>query len=348
MRRYSGTLRLAEIAEKLGGTVEGDQDTLISGIATLDQAQRGNLSFLSHPRYKAQLLETRASAVIIARSLRDSTPIPRIVCEDPYLYLARALELLYPEAVPDSGIHPTAIVADSALVSASAAVGPNCTIGAGATIGDGACLEAGCSIGEGSVVGDYSRLHPNVVLYPGVKIGARSLIHSGAVIGSDGFGMARSPEGWRKIPQIGGVVVGDDVEIGAGTTIDRGALSDTIIGNGVKMDNQIQVGHNVKIGDHTAIAGCVGIAGSARIGRWCTIGGGAVVLGHLEICDDVHIGAGTVVMKSVTAPGHYAGLFPMQARETWARNAARIRHLEELHDRVKTLEELVRRLEHKE
>ena len=348
MLRQSGILRLAEIAAKLGGVVEGNADTLITGIATLDQAKRGDLSFLSHPKYKAQLRETTASAVIISSALGDLTVIPRILCEDPYLYLARAVDLLYPETEGTPGIHPSAVVSESATVAPTASIGPHCLVAAGAIIGDRTQLGACCNVGEETIIGKDSRLHPQVVLYSGVKIGARARIHSGAVIGSDGFGMARSAEGWRKIPQIGGVIVGDDVEIGASTTIDRGALSDTVIGNGVKLDNQIQIGHNVKIGDHTAIAGCVGIAGSARIGRWCTIGGGAVVLGHLEVCDDVHIGAGTVVMKSVTAPGHYAGLYPMQSRETWARNAARVRHLEELNDRVKALEELVRRIEHKE
>lgn len=348
MRRHSGTLRLAEITERLGGLIEGDADTRISGVATLEQARSGDLSFLSHPKYKADLRRTHASAVIISKLLGELTTLPRILCDDPYLYLASALELLYPETGGASGVHPTAVVAADATVSPTASIGPQCVIASGAIIDDGAHLSAYCHVGEGSVVGKDCRLHPQIVLYPGVKIGARARIHSGAVIGADGFGMARSENGWRKVPQIGGVIVGDDVEIGANTTIDRGALSDTVIGNGVKMDNQIQIGHNVRVGDHTAIAGCVGIAGSAKIGQWCTIGGGAVILGHLEICDGVHVGAGTVVMKSIATPGSYAGLYPMQPRDAWARNAARIRHLEELNERVKALEAKAFRLEKKE
>jgi len=304
----------------------------------------GDLSFLSRGRFRAQLASTRAAAVIVGAPDRDATRLPRIVCDDPYAYYARVAELFNPCLAPEPGLHPSACVEPGAQVMPSASIGPRCHVAQGAFIGERVSLGAGCAIGAHVRIGDDSRLYALVSIYPECVIGRRAVIHSGAVIGADGFGMAREGERWRKIPQLGKVVIGDDVEIGANTTIDRGALEDTVIEDGVKLDNQIQVGHNVHIGAHTAIAGCVGIAGSARIGRRCTIGGAASILGHLELADDVHIGAASVVTRSIREPGEYAGLYPIQDKARWARNAVLLRSLEKLARRVRALElELGRR-----
>ena len=332
------TLRLSEIAARLGGELLGDANTPVRGLASLPAAGPEELSFVARARFRSQLEATRAAAVIVGPADRDATRLPRIVCEDPYAYYARVAELFQNESAPEPGVHPSACIEPDVEVSAGASIGPHCFVGRGAFIGERVALGAGCAIGEGARIGGGSRLHARVSVYAGCVIGARAIVHSGAVIGADGFGMAREGEGWRKIPQLGRVVIGDDVEIGANTTIDRGALEDTVIEDGVKLDNQIQVGHNVHIGAHTALAGCVGIAGSAHIGRRCTVGGGAVILGHLEIADDVHIGAASVVTRSIRASGHYAGLYPMQPRDRWARNAVLLRNLEELAARVQALE----------
>jgi UDP-3-O-[3-hydroxymyristoyl] glucosamine N-acyltransferase len=327
-----------EIAERLGAECVDGADVAISGLATLQNAGPDDLSFFTQARFRPQLATTRAAAVIVSRSERNATPLPRIVCADAYLGYASAAELLFPppEAVP--GIHPGARVEAGASVHASAEIGFGCHVAAGAEIGARVILGAGCTIGPGARVAADTRLHANVAVYAGCVLGERVIVHSGAVIGADGFGMAQEGGRWRKIPQVGRVVVGNDVEIGANTTIDRGALDDTVIEDGVKLDNQIQVGHNVRIGAHSALAGCVGIAGSARIGRRCTIGGGAVILGHLELADDVHVSAATVVTRSVRQPGEYAGLYPMQARDEWARNAVLLKNLQRLAERVRALE----------
>jgi UDP-3-O-[3-hydroxymyristoyl] glucosamine N-acyltransferase len=334
----SRALRLSDIASQLGGEVLGPPDTAVSGIATLASAGPADISFLSNARYRRHLESTRAGAVIVARAERDATGLPRIVCEDPYAYYARLAELLHPAAIAEPGVHASAIVEQGADVRPSASVGARCHIGRGAVIGDRAALGPGCAIGAGARIGDDSRLHALVSVYDGCVMGRRTIVHSGAVIGADGFGMAREGEGWRKIPQLGRVLIGDDVEIGANTAIDRGALDDTVIEDGVKLDNLIQVGHNVRIGAHSALAGCVGIAGSTRIGRRCTVGGGTVILGHLELCDDVHIAAASVVTRSIAEPGEYAGLYPLQQKKDWARNAVLLRNLERLQRRVETLE----------
>jgi UDP-3-O-[3-hydroxymyristoyl] glucosamine N-acyltransferase len=310
----------------------------VSSIATLASAGAADISFFTHGRYRRQLDSTRAGAVIVSREEREATRVPRIVCDDPYAYYARVAQLLHPALPPEPGVHPTAVVEQGADVRPTAHIGPQCHVGAGASIGERVALGAGCAIGAGVRIGDDSRLHARVSVYERCTIGRRAVVHSGAVIGADGFGMAREGEGWRKIPQLGSVVIGDDVEIGANTTIDRGALDDTVIEDGVKLDNLIQVGHNVRIGAHSAFAGCAGIAGSTRIGRRCTVGGGTVILGHLEICDDVHVGAASVVTRSISEPGEYAGLYPLQEKGEWARNAVLLRNLERLQKRVEALE----------
>ena len=337
--RSPRTYTLAEIARRVGGEALGDPDTPLSGIATLQSAGSGDLSFFAQGKFRPQLDRTAAAAVIVRRADRDATTLPRIVCDDPYAGYARAAEVFYPLPPPRPGVHPSAVVEPGATVPSSAEVGPGCHIAEEARIGERVVLGAGCAIGRAATLGADTRLYPRVTIYHDCIVGERCIIHAGAVIGADGFGMAAEDGRWRKIPQVGRVVVGDDVEIGANTTIDRGALDDTVIEQGVKLDNLIQVGHNVRIGAHSALAGCVGIAGSARIGRRCTVGGGAVILGHLELADDVHISAATVVTRSVRQAGRYAGVYPMQEQARWARNAALLRHLDALAERLRLLEE---------
>ncbi len=303
-----GPFTLQQIAQRLGGRVVGESGILIRQVGSLERATREQITFLSDSKLKAKLAETRASAVILAPGDEKLTGLPRIVADNPYAYFARVSQLFNP-VVTQSGIHPSAVIAPSAKL------GRNVSLG------------AGCVVGENVVIGDDSCLYPRVVLYPGCTIGARVVIHAGAVIGADGFGLAPENGRWVKIPQIGAVRIGDDVEIGANTTIDRGALDDTVIEEGVKLDNQVQVGHNVRIGAHSAVAGCVGIAGSARIGRHVTIGGAAMIQGHIEIADHVHVSAGTLISRSLTKPGTYTGIYPFDEHDAWKRNAARLRRL---------------------
>ncbi len=315
-----GALTLAEIARRLGGRVAGDPATRVRQVGSLEHAQAGDITLVSSARYKAKLAATRASAVILSPDFEDLTPLPRIVCDAPYLYFARVSQLFNPLTTQAPGVHPTAV------------------LGEGVRLGERVSIGAGCVIGNGVSIGDDSCLYPRVVVYEGCALGKRAIVHSGAVIGADGFGIARDSGGWVKIPQIGRVRIGDDVEIGANTTIDRGAIDDTLIEEGVKLDNQIQIGHNVRVGARTAMAGCVAVAGSADIGRDCTIGAASVILGHLHIVDGVHVSAGTVISRSVRQPGTYTGMYPFDDNESWARNTALVRHLAELADRVRELE----------
>jgi UDP-3-O-[3-hydroxymyristoyl] glucosamine N-acyltransferase len=334
----AGPLSLGEIASALGGRVVGDTGVLIEQVGSLENAGRRDIAFFASARYKARLAETRAAAVILDSRAEALTALPRIVSDNPYAYFARVSQLLNPVGVPAPGVHPAAQIDAQARVAPSARVEAGAVIGAAAEIGERAWIGAGCYVGDRAVVGADSRLHPSVVVYGGCRLGARAIVHSGAVIGADGFGMAPEAGRWLKVPQIGGVRVGDDVEIGANTTIDRGAIDDTVIEDGVKLDNQIQIGHNCRIGAHTAMAGRVGVAGSADIGQRCTVGGAAVILGHLRICDDVHVSAATVVTRSIRRPGTYTGVFPFDDNASWVRNAALIRHLAELAERLGALE----------
>jgi UDP-3-O-[3-hydroxymyristoyl] glucosamine N-acyltransferase len=315
-----GALTLAEIARRLGGRVAGDAGTRVQQVGSLEHAGAGEISFLSSARFKARLAATRASAVILAPEFEELTALPRIVCDAPYLYFARVSQLFNPLTGQAPGVHPSAV------------------LGRGVQLGAGVSIGAGCVIGDGVSIGEGGCLYPRVVVYEKCSLGKRVIVHSGAVIGADGFGIARAPEGWVKIPQIGAVRIGDDVEIGANTTIDRGAIDDTVLEDGVKLDNQIQIGHNVRVGARTAMAGCVAVAGSADIGRDCTIGAAAVILGHLQLVDGVHVSAGTVISRSVRQPGTYTGMYPFDDNESWARNTALVRHLAELAERVRTLE----------
>jgi UDP-3-O-[3-hydroxymyristoyl] glucosamine N-acyltransferase len=335
----SRTYRLGEIVAKLGGELVGDPDAEVGRIATLESARPGDLCFLSHARYRAQLRDTRASAVILAREERDATSLPRILCEDPYLYYARAAQLLAPESRPAPGIHARAVVEAGAEIPASASVGPGCHIGRGARLGERVVIDANCTIGEDAQIGEDSRLGPSVVVYARCVIGKRAVIHAGAVIGADGFGMAPDAGRWIKIPQTGRAVIGDDVEIGANTTIDRGALDDTVIEDGVKLDNQIQIGHNVRIGAHTAMAAFAGVAGSTRIGAHCAIGGASRIWGHLTIADHVTISAVANITKSITRAGSYTGVLPSAPSREWAKTVAHLHGLERLVKRVRELEE---------
>jgi UDP-3-O-[3-hydroxymyristoyl] glucosamine N-acyltransferase len=316
-----GALTLGEIASRLGGRVAGDPATPIRQVGSLEHAGEGEITFLSHPKYKAKLAETRASAVILSNESEELTALPRIVCEAPYLYFARVSQLFNPQTTQAPGVHASAVVSKTAKIGARVSIGAGCVIGDDVTIGDGSCL------------------YPRVVIYHGCSLGERVILHSGVVIGADGFGIAPDGAGgWVKIPQIGAVRIGDDVEVGANTTIDRGALDDTLIEDGVKLDNQIQIGHNCRIGAHTAMAGCVAVAGSADIGRHCTIGAASVILGHLSLADHVNVSAGTVISRSIRQPGTYTGMFPFDDNESWAKNTALVRHLADLADRVRALE----------
>lgn len=329
---------LDEIVGRFGGRLAGDGTARVARIATLAHADADTISFLANPRYRAQLAQTRAAAVILDEAHAEHCPVACIITDEPYLYFARVAQWLHPSTPPHPGRHASAIC-ETERIAPSAAIGPCVYIGPGAVIGERASIGAGCYVGAGAVIGMDARLAPRSTVMDGCRLGARVIVHAGAVVGADGFGFARRQDGeWLKIPQIGRVRIGDDVEVGANTTIDRGAIEDTVIGDGVKLDNQIQIGHNVTIGAHTAIAGCVGIAGSAHIGRRCTFGGGAIVLGHLEIADDVHVSAGTLVARSIREPGQYTGTVPSLPHREWRRHFAHLRRLDHLATRLRALE----------
>jgi len=333
-RSYS----LREIARRFGGDIAGDPEFEVRRVATLENAGPDCIAFLANTRYLPQLKATRAGAVIVGKAARTATRVPRIVCANPYAYFARVSTLFNPAPGAQPGVHPTAVVAGSARVAVDAEIGPCAVIEGGAEIGAGCVIGAGCCIGEGVVIGAGTRLYANVSIYHGCVVGERVILHAGVVIGSDGFGLAMEEGRWVKVPQVGCVVIGNDVEIGANTTVDRGALDDTVIEEGVKLDNQIQVGHNVRIGAHTAIAACTGIAGSAKIGRHCRIGGAAGIAGHITIADGVEISTYTLITKSIDRPGTYTGAYAFEPHRGWLRNAAQLRHLAELARRVRALE----------
>jgi UDP-3-O-[3-hydroxymyristoyl] glucosamine N-acyltransferase len=337
-----GPVRLGDLAQHLGGELRGDADTPIHRLGPLETADAQTLSFLANPRYQAQLASTRAGCVIVAPALADAAAARGAawVCADPYHAFARLTQwwAARTRRPAEPGVHPSAVVEAGAQVDAGASVGPLCVVGRGARIAAGAVLGPHCHVGDEAEVGAGTWLKARVMLAEGCRIGERGIVHGGAVIGADGFGFAPHEGRWEKIEQLGSVVIGDDVEIGANTCIDRGALDDTVIGHGVKLDNLVQIGHNVRIGDHTAFAGCVGVAGSARIGRHCTAGGGAIILGHLEIVDHVHITAATLITRSIHKPGQYSGAFPFDDNAAWEKNAATLRQLHALRERLRALE----------
>jgi len=338
-------ITLKELASRVGATLAGDGEVLVRGVATLENATPDSIAFLSNARYRSQLATTRAAAVIVAPADAQATGLPKLVHPNPYATYARVATILHPETPPAAGVDATARVARDATIDGSATIGPYAVIGAGARVGARAIVGAHCVLGDGVTVGDDAHLYPRVTLYRRCAVGARTVIHSGAVIGADGFGMAEDGGRWLKVPQIGAVVIGNDCEIGANTTIDRGAIDDTVIEDDVKLDNQIQIGHNCRIGAHSAIAGCTGIAGSTTVGRNVRIGGAADIAGHLTIADGTVIGAATTVIGSIDTPGVYMGVFPVMPQNEWRRAAVEVRRLRVLAARVTELERARKALE---
>lgn len=336
------SVTLGAIHAALGGVLHGNCEVPIARLASLSSAGREALSFVAQARYASQLATTQAAALIVPPDLVQAALErgPCIETPDPYVYFARLTQWWKRnhDALPSPSIHPTAVVDPSAQVGQGVHIGPYAVVEAQAVIADGCVIGAHCVVERWAQVGDGTRLAPRVMLGQGCRIGRRGVVHSGVVIGADGFGFAPHQGEWVKIEQLGAVSIGDDVEIGANCCIDRGALEDTVIEDGVKLDNLIQIGHNVHVGKHTAMAGCVGVAGSARIGAHCTIGGGAVVLGHLTLADHVHVSAASVVMRSIHQPGQYSGVFPIDDNRSWEKNAATLRQLHGLRERIKILE----------
>jgi len=340
--------QLSEIVARFGGRVLGDAGVRIAQIATLEHAKVGQISFLTNSKYRSQLAQTSASAVILSEADADATTLPRIISTNPYAYFAKVSALLHPLPEAKAGIHSHAVIGEGANIHSTASIAATAVVGKNAVVGSGSIIGEGCCIGENVTIGNHVRLYPRVVIYHDCVIGDRLIAHAGVVIGADGFGIAMDEGQWVKIQQTGRVVIGNDVEIGANTTIDRGALDDTVIEDGVKLDNQIQVAHNVRIGAHTAIAGCVGIAGSTTIGQYCRIGGSAGILGHLQITDHVEIASFTLVGKSIREAGSYAGIFPFSRSDEWRKNAAQLRHLDELAHKVKVLQQEIKEMRRKE
>ncbi|AYN14750.1 UDP-3-O-(3-hydroxymyristoyl)glucosamine N-acyltransferase [Pseudomonas monteilii] len=337
----SVTMTLGQLAEALGATLKGPEALQITGLATLQEAGPGQLSFLANPQYRKYLDNCQAGAVLLKAADAENFAGNALIVADPYQAYARISHLFDPKPKAVAGIHPSAVVAEDAQVDASASIGAFAVIESGARIGADVSIGAHCFIGARCVVGEGGWLAPRVTLYHDVTIGKRVVIQSGAVIGGEGFGFANEKGIWRKIAQIGGVTIGDDVEIGVNTAVDRGALSDTRIGDGVKLDNQIQIAHNVQIGDHTAMAACVGISGSTRIGKHCMLAGGVGLVGHIDICDNVFVSGMTMVTRSITEPGSYSSGTAMQPLADWRKSAARIRQLDDMAKRLQQLEKRV-------
>ena len=333
-KRYT----LGVLADLLDVKLIGDENCLIDGLATLKKGVPGKLCFLSNPTYASQLSDCRASAVILEQKFVGNCPVNKLVSAEPYVSFAKASQLFDNSPAITPGVHPSASVHVSVQLPENCSIGANSTIAAGAKIGSGTVVGPGCVVSENCNLGDQCRLYSNVTLYHGARLGNRVMIHAGAVIGADGFGFAFDGSQAVKINQLGTVDIGDDVEIGAGTTIDRGAIDDTIIEQGVKIDNQVQIGHNCHIGAHTIICGCTAIAGSTVIGRYCVLGGASGVVGHIQIADRVRVGAMSLVSKSITEPGDYASGTGIMKTAQWRRNALRFSKLDEIARRVKKLE----------
>jgi UDP-3-O-[3-hydroxymyristoyl] glucosamine N-acyltransferase len=332
------SITLGELAERVNARIDGDSSSVIDGVATLANAVPGKITFLTTPRYRKHLVDTQASAVILTEDDRSHCPVNALISDNPYLTYAQVSALFAPARPAPGIIDATAIVSKQATLHESVTIGANSVIGNDVVLAAGVIIGAGCVIGDGAIIDEDSRIFANVTLYHDVILGKRVTVHSGTVIGSDGFGFANERGRWIKIHQLGRAVIGDDVEIGANTTIDRGAIEDTVIGDGVILDNQIQVAHNVQIGAHTAVAGCVGIAGSAVIGSHCAIGGGVGILGHLEICDGVTVTAMSLVTRSIKEPGIYSSGTPLEPSTSWQKNFARFKQLDEMARRLKRLE----------
>ena len=336
------SVALSEIVGSLGGELAGDGAIRVDGVGPLLTATPSKIAFLSNPQYDKQLAASQAGCVIVGPAFREAaaTRGAAIIAVDPYLYFAKLTQWWAARTRPVAvrGIHPSAVIDAQASIGRDVGVGAFAVIEAGATVGDGASIGAYGFVGRDCHVGAGCRLGPRVTLLFETTLGARCILHPGAVLGADGFGFAPTAAGWEKIEQLGRVIVGDDVEIGANSCIDRGALGDTEIGNGVKIDNLVQIGHNVKIGEQTAIAGCVGIAGSTTIGAHCMLGGGAGVSGHVSIADHVVVGGATQISRSIFKAGFYSGSFPFDDNASWEKNAAVLRNLHALRNRVRELE----------
>lgn len=332
---------LGELAAQFGCDLVGDPDLPVSSVATLVNAGEGQLSFFANRAYRQQLRQTAATAVILQTKDAGDCPVSALLTDDPYLVYALIASELHPQPALTASVHPSAAIAESAVVSESAQIGANATVENNAEVGDGAYIGSGAVIGARCKVGKNSHVLANATLVQDVVMGERCIIHSGAVIGADGFGNARTDNGWVKVPQVGGVTIGNDVEVGACTSVDRGAIDDTILEDGVRLDNQIQIGHNAHIGAHTAIAASAAISGSTTIGKRCMLGGQSALAGHLNICDDTVIAGATMITKSIVEPGYYMGSIPGEKGSVWKKRVARFRRLEDIVDRVNKLEEIV-------
>jgi len=319
---------LAKLAAQFDCELRGSGELTVDSVGTLAEADERCIAFLANPLYRQQLKSTRATGVVLEAKFADECPVAALVSQNPYATYARIAAFLRPRAPAKPGVHPTAVIADDATIASSASIGAHVHIDAGADIGANVVVSPGACIGAGAQIGPDTRVGPRVVVMDRSLIGSRCVLHAGAVIGSDGFGYARENDKWLAVPQLGRVVLGDDVDIGANTTIDRGTIADTVIESGVKLDNLIQIGHNVHIGEHTAMAALVGIAGSTRIGARCMIGGAVVIVGHISICDDVMVTFHSSVLRSIDVPGTYSSGIDADAAGQWRRNAARLRKLD--------------------
>ncbi|KGE79455.1 UDP-3-O-(3-hydroxymyristoyl)glucosamine N-acyltransferase [Halomonas salina] len=339
MTQDSPSLTLAEIATQLGAGLQGDGERRVRGLATLRDAGPDQIAFLANRAYLKDLPGTRAAAVLLHPSHADECPVASLTLDNPYLGYAQLSRLFDPLTGREApGVHASAVVAEDARLGEGVVVGPQAVIEAGVELGDGVVIGPGCVVGADTRIGAESRLHANVTVYHGVSIGARVILHSGCVIGGDGFGFAHDGAGWHKIAQLGGVVLGDDVEVGSGSSIDRGALGDTVIGEDVKIDSQVQIAHNVQIGAHSALAGCVGIAGSTRVGRHCMLGGGVGLSGHLTVCDGVQVTGMSLVTNSIHEPGVYSSGTGAMENAQWRRSAVRFKQLDDIARRLQRLE----------
>ncbi len=337
------SLTLNQIVQKIGGTIAGEGELEISKVGSLALAQQGAIGFFNDTKYTAQLNASQVSAVVIKLEHQTLTSLPKIITDNPYAYFAKVSQLLNPLAENTYGVHTSAVIDPTAIVPKRCSIAANVVVGSGVVLNDGVVIGAGSVVEHDSIIGENTVLEANVTIKHGSLIGRYCHFHSGSVIGNDGFGYAEennenSIKRWVKIPQVGSVIIDDHVDVGANTTIDRGAIDNTVIEEGVKLDNLIQIAHNCRVGAHTVIAGCVGVAGSAVIGKHCKIGGAAMILGHLTIADHVTISPGTMIMKSIQKSGVYTALMPVQEHTTWLKTAVNIRHLSQLTDRIKTLE----------
>jgi UDP-3-O-[3-hydroxymyristoyl] glucosamine N-acyltransferase len=336
---------LSDLAARFGCELRGEGEKLITGVGTLTGAGSDALAFLANPLYRSALEGTTAGAVVLAAKDQDACPVAALVCENPYAAYARMAAYLHPPPPVRPGIDPSACVAGDAVVAESASVGPQAVIGSGSRIGEAVAVGPGCVVGSRVRLGGGTRLAARVTVLDNVVIGERCLLHPGVVIGADGFGFARDGAVWVKVPQTGGVTIGNDVEIGANTTIDRGTIEETVIGDGVKLDNLIQIAHNVHVGEHTVMAAMAGAAGSAKIGKRCVLAGGAVIVGHVEICDDVMITFRAAVTRSIRKPGVYSACLPADEAPRWRRNAARFKRLDSYARRLRSVERRIETLD---